>query len=296
MWLDFLRKKKILAVENFDTAKICSIRVGGIAALYLEPQDIEGLMLSVNACRENSVKYKVIGNCTNTAFDGRGFSGAVISTRSIKGYFLKGSVVEIECGALYSTVASALSEQGVILPPELCGIPASIGGMVRNNAGAYGACVADIIAHADLYFPEEGEIRRAYPDELELSYRSSSIIRSGAVLISAGLLAEKGNAEHFKAAVAALRDKRRASQPASPSLGSFYKRDGEIIPARLIDSLGLKGFSVGGAQISKKHAGFIINSGGASFYDILRLADFIEKRVFEEFSVRLTREAELVLD
>ena len=147
----FIEKYKIKAVKNYNTAKLSTIKSGGFAEIIVFPDTIDELIGVVDLCKRNSVCFKIIGNCSNTVFSDNGYDGVIISTKSLNSFEIKKDRVEIECGALYSNTAVNLAKGGYILPPELCGIPGSIGGMVRNNAGAFDKCIADVFDYGFFY-------------------------------------------------------------------------------------------------------------------------------------------------
>lgn len=258
------------------------------------PRNIEQLIDCINFCQEQGINYKPIGNCTNTVFSDDGYRGIIISTRLLNNLTISDSQVIIDCGLSLSRASSMLARDGVYLPPELYGIPGTCGGMVRNNAGAFGVCTADILVWGLFYDTESKHVLKLSKEEIDFSYRSSILFKKPLVLLQACFKTIASDKASFIESINYCKRKRLSTQPTLPSLGSFYKRDGRIIPPILIEELGLKGYSVGGAGISEKHAGFIVNNGYATFADILSLAKYIEARVFDSYGIRLLREAELV--
>ena len=180
------------------------------------------------------------------------------------------------------------------LLPGLYGVPASVGGAVRNNAGAFGDSISDWYKSGIFYSPSYNRIIEITNYDMNFAYRSSKIIGSDLILLEACFRFTNKNKEIIKENIADVTAKRRSTQPTLPSLGSFFKRNGDFIPSRAIDELGLKGISIGGAGISRKHAGFIVNLGDAKARDIDKLASFIEAEVLSAFGVSILREAEFV--
>ena len=174
------------------------------------------------------------------------------------------------------------------------GIPGSLGGAVFMNAGAYGGEMKDVLESAEIALPD-GTLREVPAEELELSYRHSALEGSGALVTAATVKLTPAEPEAIRARMRELMEKRRASQPLDmPSAGSTFKRPVGGYAAALIDQAGLKGFAIGGAQVSEKHAGFVINRGGATFDDVLRLMEHIQKTVLEKSGVRLAPEVRIL--
>lgn len=280
--------------KNLDTKKLSSLKAGGIAALVIYPNDIKSFINAIRICNKNGLRYTVIGNCTNSAFADGIFDGVVISVSKIKKVTAFEGKIKVECGASLPYLIKHFSRLGEGLPPELAGIPGSVGGAVRNNAGAYGKSISDVFIQGIFYSPTEDKLVTLTKDEMAFGYRSSVLTEKKLYLVEAFLSTFSCDSEKHTSEIADFAAKRQLSQPHEPSLGSFFKRYDGISAGRLIDMAGLKGFSIGGAAVSDKHAGFIVNKGNATVSDILSVANVCERTVFEKFGIVLTREAEII--
>lgn len=291
---DYLSNHCIKYKENVDSSKISSIRAGGNIKLSIYPSSQKDLIDALYICKAFSKKFKIIGGCTNTFFSDEGFDGVVVFTSGVRGVDIKNGVITAECGSSLSFILRFAAFNGYEIPGELFGIPGTLGGAVRNNAGAYGKEIADVFIEGCFFDAFTGEIFQLKNDSLSFSYRYSNIQRDNILLLSAKLRAFTSSKEKCFEKFEQYVRKRRCEQPNLPSLGSFFKRSNDIIPAKLIDEQGLKGYTVGGASVSKKHSGFIVNSGNATADDIDSLARYIENQIDEKYGVQLIREAELV--
>ena len=240
------------------------------------------------------VKYKIIGKATNVFFSDKGFGGLIISTSNMKKATFSENGYIAEAGVSLPLLIRSAARDGIRISPELSGIPGSIGGAVRNNAGAYGKEISDVFEWGEFYSVENDAVLTLTKSELDFSYRASRLVNAQLVLLSAKITAERASVGDALSEISGFTLMRRQKQPSEASLGSFFKRSSDVAASQLIDACGLKGFSVGGASISEKHAGFIINNGNATSNDINELADFAENKVYRKFGIRLTREAEFI--
>jgi len=289
-----LENSCISYTTNINTSKLSSIRAGGYADCIISPVTEDELILTLRLLRAEGARYKVIGGCTNTFFSDEGYRGAIVSTRKLRKISFEKDSVLAQSGAVLSSLISAAADMSASLCSELFGIPGTVGGAVRNNAGAYGRDVSDILLTAELYDTEDEKIIHLDRSDMKFSYRDSLIRHSGLILLSARLALRYKTKEEIRADMLRSIERRRASQPLQPSLGSFFKRHMGSPVSKIIDELGMKGMRVGGASISEKHAGFIVNSDNATACDICELADRVEKIVFAERGITLQREAEYV--
>ena len=293
---ELLRSNNIYFEENISTASISSIKAGGIANAVVYPKSEDELVKTVVLLEEAGILYKVIGGCTNTYFSDSGFSGALISTKRIREITVQeNGACRLTAGISLAGAIRYLADRNISLGAELFGIPGSIGGAVRNNAGAFGKTLSDVMLYGTFFDIPNRETVILDNTELKFSYRYSllqekKIIFLGGVFATERMSSSKifEDIEHFIAL-------RRSKQPSYPSLGSFFKRNGDIIPAKLIDAAGLRGFCIGGASVSRKHAGFIVNKDHrATSSDISHLAEYIEETVKNRYGIDLQREAEFV--
>ena len=290
-----LADRSIEYQENFPTSKISSIKAGGNTKIAIFPTDIAQLTAAVDICLMLRIPYKIIGGCTNTCFSDLGFNGAVIFTGRIKVFSLSGSVLTLECGISLAAIQRTLTEDSVAFAPDLFGIPGTVGGALRNNAGAFLDEISNSFLYGEFFDTETRKTIKLDRSDLQFSYRHS-LIGNDLIFLSGSFkvtLSDKGSIKKIHSDTLA---KRIANHPKEPSLGSFFKRTENGIPAsKLIDKAGLKGYRLGGAAISDKHAGFIVNLGNATVCDIERLALYTESKIKDRYGIILEREAEIVL-
>lgn len=223
------------------------------------------------------------------------YHGVVIKTDKISAISRAKNVVSCSCGIKISHVIRSMASLGFGGMEGLFGIPGTVGGMVRQNAGAFGDEISDRFLSALCYYPTEGRIVTVCKDDMHFAYRSSALSESSAVLISATFDFVPMSKETILGKIKDFQATRREKQPLEyPSLGSTFKRCGGKSAGFYIDRVGLKGVSIGGAQISEKHAGFIINRGGATAYDYLKLIDTAKEKVYTDFGIELEEEIEII--
>ncbi|MBQ2231361.1 MAG: UDP-N-acetylmuramate dehydrogenase, partial [Oscillospiraceae bacterium] len=268
-------------------------KIGGEAAAYFEPVSAEELKSIVSACAEEGLRYFVLGKGSNVLFaDGR-LDLAVISTSGLSEIKTEGETITAGAGAALSKIASAALAASLTGFETLHGIPGSLGGAVYMNAGAYGGEIKDVCESVTVL--ENGEIREYAARDCDFSYRHSAFEDKDAVIISARFRLKPGDPEKIRAIMRDLSDRRRAKQPLEfPSAGSTFKRPAGDFAARLIEAAGLKGRQNGGAQVSEKHAGFLINRGGATFEDFYGLMEIVKKEVFKFSGVLLEPEVRII--
>jgi UDP-N-acetylmuramate dehydrogenase len=281
-------------LTDADTCRLCAIKAGGKAKYLISVKNREDFLCSIKLCKESEIPFVVLGGFSNTVIADKGFDGAVILTRGFEEFQIQKDTIRISAGAIFPSLSKKLMRQGLYVSSELSDIPGSIGGMVRGNAGAFGSSVSEVFISATVYDAENGRLLTLDKSDMSFSYRSSSLIQGGLYLLDAIFTLKEMAASEISAQMRILAEKRRATQPSEPSLGSFFKRAENKSAGELIDKLGMKGYACGGAAISKKHAGFIVNTGGATVNDIVQVAKEAEKRVFSEYGVKLQREAQII--
>lgn len=277
-------------------AKYTSFRIGGPARRMAFPKDGSQMVLLIEAARGCGARPLVIGNGTNLLFPDEGVDRLVVNTRDMSCVVLDAEGrVTAEAGVPLARAAVFAQKQGLTGLEFAHGIPGTVGGGVCMNAGAYGGEMKQVLRSAAVLFPEEG-IRTLSCEELNLSYRHSLLTEHPeAVVLYAEFELTPGDPEAIRAAMRELMAKRKASQPLEwPSAGSTFKRPEGHFAGTLIDQCGLKGLTVGGAQVSEKHAGFLINRGGATFADMAELIRQVQQRVLEETGVTLEPEVKIV--
>ena len=281
--------------ENTPLAPYCSMKVGGCAKYLALPKTEEELISALKYFREKGEKYIVVGNCSNLIFTDDGYDGAVIATTDMKGISFENGIITALCGDTLSSLArNALDNSLTGL--EFCyGIPGTVGGAVFMNAGAYGGEISEHFIRGR-FLNANNEIIVLNGDELEFGYRKSRLMREELILISAEFKAERGEKEAIRATMDELMQKRKSKQPLEfPSCGSAFKRPEGYFAGALIEQCGLKGYSIGGARVSEKHAGFIINGGGATASDVINLLSHVSETVFKNTGVVLEPEIRVIL-
>ncbi len=294
--LDFLRKENIEFFEDVDMSVHSSFKVGGTAALSVLPSSTDALCKCIGALRRFDVRYEVIGNASNILFAFDRFDGAFVFTSNITGFEIEGTRVTASCGVKLTGLAARVADAGLSGLEFAYGIPALLGGAVHMNAGAYGSCVADVLINSRAYDAVNDCIVKLSAEEHKFDYRKSIFMSEPSLIcLDAVLELKHGDKQEIKAKMKANMDARREKQPLEyPSAGSYFKRPEGYFAGKLIEDAGLKGVTVGGAQVSKKHAGFIINIGNATARDVLALEEKIKEEVLSRFGVELEREVRLI--
>lgn len=269
-------------------------RVGGPADILVTPVNEEQVVNTLKLCKEYNVPYFILGNGSNILVKDGGISGVVIKFNKLNKVTSEENCVTAQCGALLKDVSKAALENNLRGFEFACGIPGSIGGAVFMNAGAYDGEMAHVIKSAKI-IDENCNIKNLTKEELELGYRSSSVMKNGYVVLEATVELESGEYASIKDRIDDLTNKRESKQPLEyPSAGSTFKRPVGYFAGKLIQDSGLKGFSIGGAAVSEKHSGFVINKGGATAKDILDVIAHVQKTVKENFDVELHTEVRII--
>jgi UDP-N-acetylmuramate dehydrogenase len=279
-----------------------SFRIGGTADMLVAPVDRQDLITLLQEVRRRSLRYVVLGGGTNVLVRDGGFRGVVISLdrlnavnvtreyRSVGGAF---AVVQAEAGLPLPKLVHFAVERGLTGLEFAVGIPGTVGGAVCMNAGTAQGEIGDIIDTVTLIAPDGEQVVR-HRDEMAFRYRSAQV-PAGQVVIAIKIILRLGEREVIKARVRQLMDKRRSHQPwGLPNAGSVFKNPQDEAAGRLIESAGLKGLTIGRAQVSEKHANFIVNLGNATAADVLKLIDVIRERVLEVHKVRLEPEIKII--
>ncbi len=272
-----------------------TFRVGGPADLFLQPKDAEELKDAIGILEKYHVPVMVIGNGSNLLVRDKGIRGAVIQIYNrMADISVEEDIIVAKGGALLSAVAAKAADASLTGLEFASGIPGSIGGAVVMNAGAYGGEMKDVLVSIDV-LTKDLEIKTISAEKLELGYRHSIVPEAGYIVLGAKLKLQKGQEEAIRSRMAELAEQRREKQPLRfPSAGSTFKRPEGYFAGKLVQDAGLKGKTIGGAQVSEKHSGFLINIGGATAQDILDLIAFCQKEVKEQFGVTLETEVKIV--
>lgn len=290
-------RQKLAAVldeESIKTGELMkkhtTFRIGGPAKYFLTPKTEDQLCGTVKLCMEESMPYYIIGNGSNLLVSDEGYDGAVVSTENLTSCRVDGENIYAGAGILLSKLAKKAAEHGLTGLEFAAGIPGTLGGAAVMNGGAYGREMKDVLADVTVLTPK-GEKEVLSAEQLELGYRTSCIPERGYIVLGASLKLKYGMASEIYARMEELAVQRKTKQPLEyPSAGSTFKRPAGYFAGKLIDEAGLRGFAVGGAQVSEKHCGFVINRGQASAKDVLELCEEVKRRVREKFGVELEME------
>ena len=292
----FLNEKNIKFVRDMSVASLSTFKIGGIASIAIFPSSSQELCDAALALRDMQIKFEVIGNASNILFGFEKYNGALIFTSGIDAYTVENEKIYAECGSSLVRMSNVAKENSLCGLEFACGIPARVGGAYVMNAGAHGSAMSDIVEYTDALDVSSGERVRIYDNHY--GYRKSIYLENPSLIcLGASMKLSAGNKDEIAEKMRENSEKRKASQPLSlPSAGSYFKRPEGDFAGRLIDECGLKGERIGGAEVSPKHAGFIVNVGNASFYDVLALEEKIKERVMSRFGVELCREVRLIED
>lgn len=268
-----------------------TFRVGGPADYFVAADNKEEVRQVVNLCREEKIPCYILGNGSNLLVGDKGFRGVVLQIyKDMSRVEIDGNVLTAEAGALLSKVASEALDKGLTGFEFAAGIPGTLGGAVVMNAGAYGGEMKDVLFEVTV-LDERGSFLTLQREELELGYRTSIVAKKNYIVLEAKLSLAEGERAQIKARMDELKEKRVTKQPLEyPSAGSTFKRPQGYFAGKLIQDAGLRGFTVGGAQVSEKHCGFVINKGGATAADIVSLMEQVSQKVKEQFGVTLEPE------
>lgn len=291
-----LKNRLTAAGLNFETqvplASHTSFRIGGNADIGVFPDNKEEFAAAVRLLRSAGIPYFILGNGSNTVFADEGFRGAVIFTRNMKNVTVdrENRIVCAECGASLTLTAAEAKDAGLAGLEFSYGIPGSCGGAVTMNAGAYGGQIADVARDVELYDTSSDRFFTLSRDEMDFSYRHS-IVKDHPeyAVISVTFRLSDGDKEEISGKMRELMERRREKQPLEyPSAGSVFKRPApDLFVGKMVEESGLKGTSVGGAQVSQKHAGFIVNAGGATARDVKELVELVKTKIRENYGAEL---------
>jgi len=277
--------------ENYPLAKHSTFRIGGPAEYCAFPKSESALCALLQIAKINGVRARVFGGGSNLLFSSEGVQGLIILTTEMKGISLENGNIRAFAGTRLSELCNFAARESLCGAEFLFGIPGTVGGAVYMNAGAHGGEVSHILVESTCYDTEKEEIVTLSAAEHEFAYRKSVFEKRPLIVLSSLFELKEGRREEIEAKMKELTEKRRASQPLNlPSAGSVFKRPATGFSGKYIEDAGLKGRTVGGAQISEKHAGFIVNIGGAYSQDVLELIEITKKEVFRQFGVMLETE------
>lgn len=292
---NIIGKDSILADEPMS--RHITFRVGGPADFFVTPKTKKEVRDVIRVCKEEKMPYYIIGNGSNLLVSDQGYRGVIIQIyKEMNEVTVEGDMIKAQAGALLSGIAAKALGAELTGFEFASGIPGTIGGACVMNAGAYGGEMKDVLESVTV-LTDEGEILELERDELELGYRTSVIAKKGYIVLGAVLKLEHGDGEKIKACMDELKEKRVTKQPLEyPSAGSTFKRPEGHFAGKLIEDAGLRGFQVGGAQVSEKHCGFVINRDHATATDIMELMRQVQIRVKENSGVDLEPEVKRLGD
>lgn len=281
--------------QNESMALHTTFRIGGPADWFIVPQTVEQAAGALKLCRERNIPVTVIGNGSNLLVRDGGIRGAVLALcGGMKEIRITGTRVTADSGVLLSALSMTAARAGLAGLEFAAGIPGTLGGGITMNAGAYGGELKDTLVSATV-LTGEGTLQTLSAEELELGYRTSRIQRTGEIVLSADFELTTAEPSALLSKIRELSERRREKQPLEyPSAGSTFKRPEGHFAGKLIEDAGLRGFTVGGAQVSEKHCGFLINRGGAVAADVLELIRQVQERVSSQFGVELEPEVRII--
>ena len=288
-------KRKFFVRRDYSMKRITSFRIGGNADLAVYPADAKAFAFALDAARQNGVPYTVIGNGSNTLASDKGFRGVAFVTTDMRKVQIDGEYLTGGCGVLLGSVGTNASTAGLSGAEFANGIPGTLGGAVYMNAGAYGGQMSDIVCSTECYDLDNGAFLTLDNASQNFGYRHSIFMEKNYIVLSSTLKLTKGDPEAIRAKMNEHLRCRREKQPLEyPSAGSVFKRPEGYFAGKLIEDAGLKGTRVGGAVVSPKHAGFIVNTGDATASDVLSLIAIIQEKVYALYGVELECEIRFI--
>ena len=293
MFCDLLGEDRVFTEEAMS--QHTTFKIGGPADYFLMPDKGEDVGRVIKICKEKEIPYFILGNGSNLLVGDGGYRGAVILIyRNMSSVTVEGNEITAQAGALLSAVAAAAKNASLTGFEFAGGIPGTIGGAVVMNAGAYGGEMKDVLTEVTV-MNAEGDIFTLPTEELELGYRTSIIKTAGYIVLEAKIRLKEGDPEVIRETMKDLTIRRTTKQPLEyPSAGSTFKRPEGYFAGKLIMDSGLAGYQVGGAQVSEKHCGFVINAGGATARDVRTLMDNVRDIVYKKYGVTLEPEVKFL--
>lgn len=288
-----LGKEQVLFEEPMKSHT--TFRIGGPAEVFIMPKSIKQVQMAVKICQEEQIPYFILGNGSNLLVSDRGYRGVIIQMdRNMGEIQVEGTEIQAAAGALLSSIAVAARRESLTGFEFAGGIPGTLGGAVVMNAGAYGGEIKDVLKEVTV-MDGDGKIFTLPASELEMGYRTSIIKTAGYLALSARITLSRGKEEDIKARTRELSEMRTQKQPLDyPSAGSTFKRPEGYFAGKLIMDSGLRGYSVGGAMVSEKHCGFVINKGNATAEDVVSLMKHVTEVVQEKYGVTLEPEVKFL--
>ena len=272
-----------------------TFKIGGPADYFLVPESGEEVGEIIKICKQTDIPYFILGNGSNLLVGDGGYRGAVIQIyRNMSAVTTEGTTITAQAGALLSSVAAAAKNASLTGFEFAGGIPGTVGGAAVMNAGAYGGEMKDVLVEVTV-MDADGNIFTIPAEKLELGYRTSIIKKAGYIVLEAKIRLEEGDQEAIRERMKELTIQRTTKQPLEfPSAGSTFKRPEGYFAGKLVMDSGLRGYQVGGARVSEKHCGFVINAGGATAKDVRTLMENVRDIVYEKYGVTLEPEVKFL--
>ena len=286
---EIVGENKVL--EQEPMARHTTFRIGGPADYFVELGSIEQIRAAIQVCREENLPWFVLGRGSNLLVSDKGYRGVILSIyKDFQKTEIQGETVTVQAGVLLTTLSGKVLDASLTGLEFASGIPGTIGGAVVMNAGAYGGEMKDIVRKVTV-LDQDGEVRTLTCGEMQFGYRTSLAKKKGYIVLGAELTLKQGEKEKIREEMQALKAKRIEKQPLEfPSAGSTFKRPEGYFAGKLIMDAGLRGAAVGGAQVSEKHCGFVVNTGNATAADVRELMRRVQEKVQEQFGVHLEPE------
>lgn len=292
--IDIINEKSLGTYkENVSMKTLTTYKTGGNAKLLVYPNNVESLKEMLKYIKSNNINYKIFGNGSNILASSKEYDGVIIKLTNLKALKQEGELIEVEAGYNFALLANNVSREGYSGLEFACGIPATVGGAVYMNAGAYLSDVSAILTKVDI-LDENLELKTIDNKDLDFSYRHSIFMEKNWIILKAYFKVKKGNKEEIISLIEDRKRRRLSSQPLEyPSAGSVFRNPENNYAGKLIEDSNLKGYTHGGGQISDKHANFIINKNNATSEDIKELMDLAKKEVEKNYGITLHVEQEL---
>lgn len=290
---ELLGEEKVLIEEPMS--RHTTFRIGGPADYFLIPETVHEIREILKICREENLPYFILGNGSNLLVSDKGYRGVIIQLyRNMSRVSVEGTCIRAQAGALLSAIAAAAKNASLTGFEFAGGIPGTLGGAVVMNAGAYGGEMKDVLSEVTV-LDKNGEILTLSSGELKMGYRTSIVKSAEYLVLEASISLKEGNQEEIRDRMKELTEQRTSKQPLEyPSAGSTFKRPEGYFAGKLIMDCGLRGYCVGGAQVSEKHCGFVINTGNATAEDVRILMKNVSDMVYEKFGVILEPEVKFL--
>ena len=283
-------------LQNEPMKRHTTFRIGGPCDIFVKPRSIEEIRQIIEVVKENKVPYYVVGNGSNLLVSDDGYRGVIINLfNNFSDITVEGNTITASAGALLGKIGYTALKNSLTGFEFATGIPGTLGGAVVMNAGAYGGEMKDVLSEVTV-LTKEGELLTLKADELELGYRTSIIAKKDYIVLEAKIQLKPGEPDKIKAVIDDLAFRRRDKQPLEyPSAGSTFKRPKDNFAGKLIMDAGLRGYTLGGAMVSDKHCGFVINKGDATCEDVIKLTDHVKEEVKNQFGIELELEVKKLI-